>query len=1069
MARTTPRVEGSTLRLLDVGADSIMVETAEWYAWLDAHTTFTFASADGSFTARKERGRASGWYWKAYRKRAGKLFSAYLGRSPDLTLDRLSGAARTLAGAEPSQAPEPKQPVTAPPAHTNEAGPLAALLRTKFFIPPLRPQRVPRPRLLDRLRDDMQPLALVAAPAGYGKTTLVVDWIAADERAAAWLSLDTGDNDPLRFWNGIAAALEILRPGAGARVLVLLQSPQTPHAGMLLLALLNGLAEHLAGDLQGRPVLLVLDDYHVIENHAVHEILEGLLDRLPLQLRLVIVGRIDPPLPLPRLRVRNQLAEVRAADLAFTDAEVAAFLGATAGLTLDAELAATLVARTEGWVAALQLAALSLRGQANPAPFVAAFRGSNRQVLDYLVEEVLSQQLEFIQSFLLRTSILDRMCAELCDALLGLEHEAEGVANADGQATSRSPRLSQALLAHLELANLFVIPLDSEGRWYRYHQLFAEMLRQRLRSLEPDLEPELRRRASQWYARAGYMAEAIDQALATHDWDLAAELIEPMVAPLWRRSEFGMLEGWLDALPESVVRMRPRLGLARATVLCARGQVDAVGPLLEGIEQSLARTDAAGALDVAPAASVPALRARLTALRARVARMLGDSALALALAQQALAELPSDDDWRAEVIHDLALEAFYSGDLTEARRFCAALASQAHTAGNHYLALFGLSAEGVILLEMGHLSQARIFLEDAQQLAARWGAQDLPIAGYGDICWALVQCERNMLVGIEPLLLRAIERTHQGRLTDFEAHGYLALAHLRLAQGNTAAALQAVDQADALLGHADAWGQSAILWRRVFVSTWRARVYLAGGDHAAAAHWARNAAAEVDPSSVPAWSPFYRPLLTMLVRARLLEGRTDAALDLIGSWCERAEASEYGDLLIELLALEALALDQAGRRAAALAALERALALGAPEGYVRVFIDSGAPMAELLALVAGHRPRAEAQPAGTSGYAAMLLAAFPDFGSPILDFGLQNELPIQNPKSKIQNLVEPLTPRELEILRLVAEGCSNQEIAHRLVVAEETVKSHTKAIHSKLGVQRRTQAVARARELGLLP
>src|SRR5579859_2511405 len=471
------------------------------------------------------------------------------------------------------------------PARQPAPGPagLDTLLHTKFFIPPPRAQRVARARLLDRLRaTPAPPVTLVAAPAGYGKTTLVADWITGDRRVAAWLTLDSAENDPGPFWAAVATALGTVQPAASARALDLLRQPQPPLAAILTI-LLNDLATHLTPDAAGRPVLLVLDDYHLIAVRAIHEMVTTLIEHLPPALRLVLASRADPPLRLGRLRVRAQLLEIRTVDLAFDETETRAFLTETMGLALPTQAASTLTARTEGWAAALQLAALALRHQPDPQAFLVTFSGSHQHLFGYLVEEIFSQQPPAVQAFLLATCVLDRMCAGLCLAVLDPPPPESAAPAGGGEDGGRV----QTLLEELDAANLFVVALDTIGEWYRYHPLFAETLRHQLRQGDPAAEQRYRRRASAWLAQADYGPEAIGQALAGQDWAAAAGLIEHFADGVWHRSELGLLGGWLGALPPSLLHERPRLSLLQALLLMLGNHYAAAEAWLGDVERGL--------------------------------------------------------------------------------------------------------------------------------------------------------------------------------------------------------------------------------------------------------------------------------------------------------------------------------------------------------------------------------------------------------------------------------------------------------------------------------------------------
>src|SRR5918997_1216736 len=531
MTRRIPQVADGVLRVLDPsGGPEIAVASPSWIAWLTdpATRSFSFQGTSGRYTARKEHRSRGGEYWIAYRKQGGKLHKAYLGKAEDVTLARLEDVAAAMAdrGGEvvaspPSDAPSGdggasrRVDAAATDGHTTADDQLwerrfhgtgaDPLLTTKLAVPSTRVSLVSRPRLSERLQEGLGPqLILVSAPAGFGKSTLLGTWaseLSDSGRPMAWYSLDSGDNDPAQFWRYFFTAIDLLRPGSGKTALALLDSPQAPPIEAILTTLLNELVG-LSTD-----AVLVVDDYHLIESQTIHKALTFLIDHLPPRMHLVIATRMDPPLPLARLRARGEMTELRAADLRFTSEEAATFLNQVMGLELSAEDTAELEGRTEGWIAGLQMAALAMQDRADVSGFIAAFAGSNRYVLDYLAEEVLARQPEGLQTFLLETSILDRMSAPLCNTITG---------RTDGQTA----------LERLEHANLFVIPLDDERHWYRYHHLFVDVLRQRLRQEPPDLAPELHKRASGWFEEEGFVGEAINHALAAQDWGRAVRLIE---------------------------------------------------------------------------------------------------------------------------------------------------------------------------------------------------------------------------------------------------------------------------------------------------------------------------------------------------------------------------------------------------------------------------------------------------------------------------------------------------------------------------------------------------------------
>src|SRR5829696_8366017 len=594
MARRIPHVAGGVLHDQEPpGAPEIAVDSPVWTAWLEDRAThsFSFEGPSGTFTARKERRSGSNKeYWSAYRKRGGKLRKVYLGKAEKLTLARLDEAATRLSGhGEKATASQPAHTTAGDSDSTGRADAVATedptpapdnrgrerphqrmsgdpLLLTKLSVPSARPSLVPRLRLRERLEEGLgRKLTLLSAPAGFGKTTLLSKWIGGlpDEgRPVAWLSLDPGDNDPGRFWRYFVTAVDQLQPGSGETALALLGSPQAPPSETILTTLLNEL-----GDLPTDAVL-VLDDYHLIESQAIHDALAFLIEHLPPRMHLLIATRADPPLPLSKVRARGELNELRASDLRFTSEEAATFLKGVMGLQLSAEDIAELERRTEGWVAGLQMAALAMRDRADVSSFIAAFTGSNRHVVDYLAEEVLGRQPEELQTFLLETSILNRMCGPLCSAVTG---HTEG----------------QTALERLEHANLFVIPLDDKRQWYRYHHLFADVLRQRLHQEYPDLLPELHKRASGWFEEEGLVSEAIHHALAAQDWKRAVRLIETSGMAVVLSRQVQTMLGWIDGLPEELVRERPVLCTIHAIALVFLNHSDAAEVRLQDAERNL--------------------------------------------------------------------------------------------------------------------------------------------------------------------------------------------------------------------------------------------------------------------------------------------------------------------------------------------------------------------------------------------------------------------------------------------------------------------------------------------------
>ncbi len=621
MARhSIPRVIKDHLLLPDSGDQSIpaiQVGSEEWFAWLSQPATrsFAFSSLQGALTARREHRRGT-WYWYAYRSQEGHLHKTYLGKSGDLTLVRLHEAATMLSE---ERAARPEQPDTIrppqPPAATQSSSvtgtPSLHLLATKISVPPARLSMVTRPRLTQQMNAAMRgALTLIVAPAGWGKTTLLGAWHTEASRGAwplAWVSLDVSDNDPTRFWTYVIAALNTVHPGVGETSLALLYSSSLPPIEVVLTSLLNALTQLQA------EIVLVLDDYHLIEAQPIHVALTYLVEHLPPNVHLVIASRSEPLLPLARLRARGALTELRAANLRFTAEETTAFLTDVMGLPLSAEQVAALLTRTEGWIAGLHLAALSLQGRDDVAGFIATFTGSHRYVVDYLIEEVLLRQPEEVQGFLIQTCILDRLSGPLCDAV-------------------RERDDSQARLAQVERSNLFLVSLDEERQWYRYHHLFAEVLRSHLRQTQPSLVPELHRRASRWYEQHKLFDEAVTHALTIPDVEHAARLIEQYAQFTNFPSQFQALLGWLNRLPDALVRTQPSLCLMHAITLMLTHQLEKSSARLQDAERCLQET--------IPAEQRRTILGQVAAFRSQLARLVGDYERCVPLAHQALELLP---------------------------------------------------------------------------------------------------------------------------------------------------------------------------------------------------------------------------------------------------------------------------------------------------------------------------------------------------------------------------------------------------------------------------------------------
>ena len=848
----------------------------------------------------------------------------------------------------------------------------------------------------------------------------------------AWLSLDGGDSDPARFWRYVAAALDTVRPGVGQRVDTLLQGSQPPLEAVLTV-LVNELVE-------GREaVVLVLDDYHLVEAPSVHDSLAVLLERLPPQLRLVLASRADPPLPLARLRARGQLTELREADLRFTREEAAELLRTAVGSELPEAAVAVLGDRTEGWVAGLQLAALSLQGHADVDAFVAGFSGSHRFVLDYLTAEVLDRQPEPLRAFLLETSILERLSGPLCAAVTGRDD-------------------SQELLEQAERANLFLHPLDEVRGWWRYHRLFADLLCVRLQQERPGRVEELHRAAAAWHEAHGLADEAIGHALAAGDAPWAARLIERQLDAFFLRWEGVTLRRWLAALPTELVSSRPRLSLAQARLALISGDLEAIEGPLEAAERRVAdAADEPYEPSVGRAASMMAnLPAAIALQRAGLAHLRGDAEETMASARRALAEL-DEGEWMLESVirWQQCVAGWLRGELAEAE---AALASgiAGWRAASHRApaaAALGYHGLGLIQREQGRLEAALATYREALAVAAEPDGPAPQIAGVAQVGMAGVLYERDDLDSALEHASDGIALCRQLAYTPPLVSGLVTLASVRQAQDDRAGALDALGQAERVQPSPE------VVSLLNPVPAERARLALANGDVDTAVRWARarGLAAEDEPSY-----PREREYL-VLARVLLAQDRPDRALELLERLHAQAATQGRTGSVIQVRTLQSLARSAGGDQAGALAALAEALALAAPEGYLRVFVDEGPPMVALLRqLLAGRRQEGPAAAGDLPrDHLARLVDAFEQAGLPVRP-------PVRRGGMVVAGLVEPLTERELEVLRLLATGASNRAVAKELVVTLDTVKRHVSHLFSKLEVANRTQAVARARELGLL-
>ena len=897
----------------------------------------------------------------------------------------------------------------------------------------------PRPRLGGQLsRGSQARLTLISAPAGFGKTTLLTAWLAAaarEDRTVAWLSLDEGDRQPATFWTYVITALQVPVPGLGADVLPLLQSAQPPIETVLV-AVLNELA--------GTPneVHLVLDDYHLVDGPDIRTGMAFLLEHLPPQVHVMISGRADPLLPLSRLRARGELVEVRAADLRFTPEEVAAYLNDVSGLNLAANDIATLGGRTEGWIAALQLAALSMQGREDIGGFIAGFAGDDRYIVDYLVEEVLARQSEQVRTFLLRTCLLDRLSGPLCDAVTG---------GHDGQAT----------LEGLDRANLFLVPLDDRRHWYRYHHLFADMLQTRLLDERGEEVTDLHRRASRWYDQYGQPAAAVRHALAAGDVERAADLVELAIPALQRGRQEAIIRGWLDVLPDGVVRRRPVLAVGLIGALMSGNEFDGVEKRLRDVEQSLTPVTHDGRHEVPTVAQgmvvgneaeLARLPAAIEMYWAALALVRDDLPATLRHAQLAIDRAAAGDHVVQAGAAGLSGLAYWSGgELEAADRAYSACAQGLRRAG-HIADVLGCSvALADIRTTKGRLGDALRTYEQALQLAAP--EPGTVLRGTADMYVGLSQiaCERGDLQAATQHVLRSRELGEHIGLPQNPYRWRVAMAQILESQHDPAGALTLLDEAQRLYV-----GDFFPNVRPV--PALRARVLAAQGDVSQALGWAREQGLSVD-DNLSYIREFEHITLARVLLAQYATDGDTSSLHQIARLLQRllsaAEAGGRTGSVIEILVVQALTRHAGGDTPSALAPLDRALTLAEPEGYVRVFVSQGPPMATLLTAVAQQRTGWD--------YGRRLLAACTGDGA---------TAPAAIPGEQVTRLgvglVEPLSERELDVVHLLATDLDGPDIARRLFVSVNTMRTHTKSIYAKLGVNNRRAAVRRAEELGLL-
>jgi LuxR family maltose regulon positive regulatory protein len=915
----------------------------------------------------------------------------------------------------------------------------APILATKLYIPPVRANLVPRPRLIERLDECLnRKLTLISAPAGSGKTTAISEWVSIARRSyeeespiknrVAWLSLDKGDNDLNQFLSYLVAAMRQSEGGdetLGEGALIMLESPHPP-INNILTSLLN---EVFA--LSDR-MILILDDYHLIEAHPIHDVLIFLIEHLAPQMHFIIATRDDPPLPLARLRARNQITELRAADLRFHSAETTRFLNQTMGLDLAREDIIALENRTEGWITGLQLAAISLQGSEDTAGSIKSFTGSNRFVLSYLIEEVLSQQTQSIQTFLLQTSVLNRLTGSLCDALTGQE---------DGQST----------LERLDAANMFLIPLDNECRWYRYHHLFSDLLQQRLHQQQPEQMPKLHHLASLWYEQNGFIHEAIEHALQTEDFERKVHLIEQQADAIWERGEHGKFGRWLEQLSADMVFSNPLLCILQAETQYARGQMDVAKQSLQAAEQILNPiTDRAidsklQEMNHRSGSDRLKLLGRLAANWALLAYWQGDVPGIIQHARKALEYLPKEDlTWRSTVAIVLGDAHSIKGEIPAAYQAQLEALEACKAAGKIFLILIANVNLAVTLRQQGRLQETLEICGQQLKLGIKRGMAKTVVIGWFLAIYGEVLAEINNLDGAIEEAKKGVELTELCGDVAMLSKSYLCLTRVFFSRGDIANAEEIIQKLEDIAGESDLPPGVPNI-----IASWKVRLWLSQDKLKAASQWIDERGLDIDGEL-----PFLSEIeYIVLSRIFIAQGRLEESAKLLLRLQELAEAGGRTSRVIEIMMLQALNLESNGDTDSAIARLEQTLTLAESKGFIRIFVDEGPPMARLLHKAVSRGIALD--------YARQLLSAFPVVGSN------QSEQPVT--QSVETDFTEPLSTRELEVLHLVAEGLSNQEIGSRLFISLHTVKVHTRNIYAKLGVHNRTQSVVRARAFGVLP
>jgi LuxR family maltose regulon positive regulatory protein len=1039
-------------------------DEAAWLAWLREVSSFAFHGASGSLNVYLEARSPGGQYWYAYHTSRGRTRKRYLGRTQTLSLARLEETARALG---------PEQP----PAQALDQGMM--LLSGRLAPPRLPNALVERERLLSVLDEALAtPLTLLSAPAGFGKTTLLSAWARRHQGQVAWLSLDELDNSPTRFWVALIAALRRcgrFGPQLGETVVTRLQSPQPPPLSSCLSALLQELESR---EVHPAPLVLMVDDYQVIDEPAIHQSLAFFLEHLPAHLHVILSSRVDPDLPLARLRVRGQLTEIRAEELRFQEGEASQYLGQLLSPVLSPEEVRKLVSRTEGWIAGLHLAALTLQKREDRAAYLEALTGSQRYLVDYVQEDILARLPESVRDFLLHSAILSRLDASVCQAVTGVPTRAA----------------SQQMLSFLERANLFLVPLDEERHSYRLHELFREALLAVLDTTQPERVPLLHRRAASFYEAQEEWTEAITHWLAAADYSTAARLMGQMVEQFWVRGEAATIARWVLALPEPLVREHARLVLTAALYLLATGFNTAEvqrARVYQQARQLMARVEmalrpqadethpqvSATEADAGAALSSGDLEALATeeALLHRRLRLLhlymvlndvgasGDYERLSSMQQEIEEELERDEEAIWQMIPlSCTFILHYS-----VRREGASLVPQlleakerASRSASHYATIAVCRLLALSAVRAGQLRLAYEESQAALTLIEQLAGYAL-LKGYFEIAQVEVWHQWNRLEEARDLLHTVVQDAAAWQHLDLLAWGYAVLMQVELATGDGSLAELALHEVEQLVRR-ERFG-----FYLDWLPTLRAQWWLAQGQLREASDWAASVVFPEGP-----WEGHLYDAFPIVIRVSFAQRSFREALELLDSWSSHLDRPANIEITLTYLAQSLVALHQAGKSEQARVVAERLLALTEPEGYLRVYLDEGEPMRQALQAVLTSHFGQHDLATSTRAYISKLLAAFEQEaqGESRLLEATKTPAPsrVQPPSPLAPALVAPLTHREQEVLRLLAAGASNQDIARTLVIELPTVKKHVSNLLGKLGATSRTQAISRARTLSLL-